>query len=409
MERPVKSNLPNRLLPVANGWSLRPPGAPEQTFATLDEAIGTLAKDAVLDLELPCSAVVFERMVLPSTDPVELLGMARLQLETTLPFVPEEISSDIAVFEQGESESKLLAVAVHHEHLDELCHGLRERRLYPKSLTVRVLQSAAACPADETVLFVAREGEDIVLAFAENAHLSYAITLEGITDAPMLLAELPQLLLSAEMEGVPSEFSRILLGSGCDDLHEVLGDFFRLPVSALPDEPEPWKPVVNLLPEPWLEELRQVDRQSQIKQRLALAGMIYLALLVGAFAYLISLDLRARSLAVKVAASQPLVQQLEDEQARWKALAPAVDPQLYTVELLNQITQSIPSEELRITEFNQEPRQLTVKAEAPSANSAIDFGERLKANTALNQFHFDMAPPAILANNRAQVSIFGKL
>ncbi|MGC3990378.1 MAG: PilN domain-containing protein [Chthoniobacteraceae bacterium] len=77
--------------------------------------------------------------------------------------------------------------------------------------------------------------------------------------------------------------------------------------------------------------------------------------------------------------------------------------------MLNQVTQSIPSEDLKITEFTQDPKQLALKAEASSANSAIDFGERLKANAALNQFHFNMAPPTILANNRAQVNIFGKL
>jgi len=373
------------------------------------EAVATLSPQVVLHLELPCRAVVFEQMTLPSTDPTELLDMARLQLEKSLPFTPEEISSDIQVIARQETESRLLAVAINHELLDEICEPLRARKLYPKAVTVRALQEAKACPPDETVLLVYREGESTVIAFVEQAHLLHTTTIEGATDTAAVMAELPQVLMSAEMDGVPSEFTRIVASAECGELRESLGEFFKRPVEILASSPAVAQPVVNLVPEPWLADIRQQDRKSQFKQRLATAGMIYIALVVGACAYLISLDMRTRSLAKKVALSQPLVVELQAEQSRWQALAPAVEPRLYTVELLNQITQSIPSEDLKITEFTQDPRQLALKAEASSANSAIDFGERLKSNTALNQFHFNMAPPTILANNRAQVSIFGKL
>jgi len=409
VERPVKSNLPLRLGPVADGWALHTPSEPVQVFSTLEEAAAALKSDTPFNLELPCTAVLFERMSLPATDREELLSMARLQLEKTLPFPPEEVSSDIAVISRGETESNVLAIAVHNEHLDTLCAPLRARHLIPESVSVRVLQEAAACPSDPGAMLLFREGESLVIAFSEKSNLTYATTTEGVSDEAMLLGELPQLVMSAEMEGISSDFSQIFTGPACAEFNEALGEFFKLPVRDLPSLEGPYAPVVNLLPEPWLEERRQLAQKANIRQKLALAAMVYVALLVGACAYLISLDMRARSLQRKVALSQPLVQQLQDEQSRWQALAPAVDPKLFTVELLNQITNSIPSPDLRITEFNQEPKQVTVKAEAPSANSAIDFGERLKSNSALNKFRFDMAPPQILANNRAQVNIFGKL
>ncbi|MGC3990376.1 MAG: hypothetical protein QM796_11985 [Chthoniobacteraceae bacterium] len=86
MERPVKTNLPFRLLPVSEGWALLSAESLGQTFVTLAEAVTAIPPESVLQLELPCRAVVFEQMSLPSTDPAELLDMARLQLEKTLPF-----------------------------------------------------------------------------------------------------------------------------------------------------------------------------------------------------------------------------------------------------------------------------------------------------------------------------------
>ncbi len=53
--------------------------------ATMEEAAASLPEDATVSLSLPVSAVLMERMRLPSTDREELGGMVTLQLEKTLP------------------------------------------------------------------------------------------------------------------------------------------------------------------------------------------------------------------------------------------------------------------------------------------------------------------------------------
>ena len=91
------------------------------------------------------------------------------------------------------------------------------------------------------------------------------------------------------------------------------------------------------------------------------------------------------------------------------AIAPAIDPHRYTVEILYQVSSSLSSEDIRITTYDQTPAQFMVEGEAPTAGSAIDFGDRLKNNPELKDFKFDITPPTILPNEHAQFRIFGKL
>ena len=88
---------PALLTPDADGWRLSRTGAAPQKMATLGEAAAALPAGMRLHLALPCQAVLIERMTLPATDRAELAGMVQLQLEKTLPFAIEEVSSDFVV------------------------------------------------------------------------------------------------------------------------------------------------------------------------------------------------------------------------------------------------------------------------------------------------------------------------
>jgi len=79
------------------------------------------------------------------------------------------------------------------------------------------------------------------------------------------------------------------------------------------------------------------------------------------------------------------------------------------VELLNQLDQARPGEDVRFTQFDQSAEGFEVQIEAPSATLAIDFGEQLKKNPALFPFKFDISPPAILPNDHAQMRVVAKL
>jgi hypothetical protein len=69
----------------------------------------------------------------------------------------------------------------------------------------------------------------------------------------------------------------------------------------------------------------------------------------------------------------------------------------------------LPSPEVKITTFQHGPGQFRIEGEAPSANLAIDFVDRLKAQEGLSDYQIDSPPPSILPSGSARYNVFGKL
>jgi hypothetical protein len=126
------------------------------------------------------------------------------------------------------------------------------------------------------------------------------------------------------------------------------------------------------------------------------------------FVYLAWLKRQAQGIALQYAATQPQLEQITRVQSRWNALRQAIDPHFYTVEILYQAHRNLPSEEVRITQFMLTAGKWTVVGEAPSANLAIEYAERLKAEPELAAWTTVSAPPAILQGEQARFSIEGR-
>src|SRR5687768_2343779 len=188
------------LVPDARGWRVRVTGAEDQALATLDEAIAAVPAGARLELALPCHSVLLERHKLPATDRAELADMLQLQLEKTLPFPVDEVSHGFEVLDQEENESTVLSVAASHAELDQICAPLRNQGRLPERITLNAMRVASNCPRDEIVLAVWPEQEQLVVAIVCEGKLSWAQAIPSL-EADAVLAELPGLLISAEIEG----------------------------------------------------------------------------------------------------------------------------------------------------------------------------------------------------------------
>lgn len=99
---------------------------------------------------------------------------------------------------------------------------------------------------------------------------------------------------------------------------------------------------------------------------------------------------------------------IQTRKARSNALAAAVDPSRYTVELLYLLLRGLPTEEVRITEFDQTLDGWRIVGEAPSANLAIDYVARIKEDKDLSAYQVNAPPPQLLPNEHAQFTLFGK-
>lgn len=397
-----------QIIPDAHGWRLYHAGK-SQTVATLAEALPLLPPKAALNLALPTSMLLLERLTLPSTDREELSGMVLLQQEKTLPYPIEEVATDFQVLRTGENESTVASLAVHLPALTALCRPLRDQKVLPQKITPFAQHVAAAYPEEETVLAVWAEQEHLIVAICESGKLGWAQTLPTI-DAETVSSDLPQLLLAAEMEGVPTTFSRVLLANDLGDLEPALRGVLGIPVLRFAVDTSLPVPDTNLLPPSWSAEAHGYERTERLRQRLMMVAVVYLVLLAGAFVYLAWTKRRVQKVDAQIAQLQPQLTSTQARRQRWETLAPAVDWHRFPVEILYQAWNARPSQDLRITLVNTGLNDFAIEGEAPSAAIAVAYFNKLKDNPELSAFEIQMPnQPAILPNEHAQFRIFGKL
>jgi hypothetical protein len=110
----------------------------------------------------------------------------------------------------------------------------------------------------------------------------------------------------------------------------------------------------------------------------------------------------------RIARDEPSIEFIRTAAANWKALAPAIDPHYYPLEILLHLKESLPSPAVRITAYHQSARQISLDGEADSPALAYQLAEKVKKNPGLQIFHFEMGTPRILPNNHAQFRLEGK-
>ena len=241
----------------------------------------------------------------------------------------------------------------------------------------------------------------------ENGKVSLARTLDGVAGEHLQM-ELPQLALSAELQGIEASFPNVLLDESCYELRDTVQGILASPTELVGIETPPASVKLNLLPESWRQRRTQLAKRGEWQKRLTLAGGAYAALFLLFLLYLGYARFAIERLDRLIARDAPQTQFIRETETNWKALAPAIDSRFYPVEILNHLSQDLPSSDLRITAYNQSARQISVDGEANTAALTYQFAERVKKDGALQNFRFDMAAPRILPNNHAQFRLEGR-
>src|SRR5207249_8018802 len=179
-------------------------------------------------------------------DPAEFSEMIRIQIEKVLPFSAEEVTTDFEVIEQDQNESVVSAVAIRNERLAEVASPLLDRGYIPRQVTVYAAQRASTYAPKGNALLIYPEGEMLVYAMTENGKLSLARTIERYGD--QLQLELPQLRLSAELQGIDASSPNVLLDETCYELRDTVQGILASPTEIvgieLPPAPVDRKSVV---------------------------------------------------------------------------------------------------------------------------------------------------------------------
>jgi hypothetical protein len=376
-------------------------------LATLDEAGALLQLGEDFVLGLPVAMVLAQRLRLPTIDRDEFVEMVRIQIEKAMPYSTEEMTIDSELISQTEEGSVISAVAVHNEKLSELAAPLLSLGLIPSQVTVYAVQRAATHAPVGAALLIYPEGEAIVCAIAEEGKLSFTRTLDA-ADPLQLQRDLPQLALSAELQGINTSFPKILLDESLYGLRDTVQGIFASTAELIAVEVPPADTGLNLLPESWRQRHAQLVRRGEWRKRLLWAGGAYAALLVLFLACLLILRLEIGQLGRRIDRDAPRTEFVKMTDAKWRALAPAIDPRYYPIEVLVHLSESLPSADVRITKLDQSARQVSVEGEANSAALAYQFADKVKKNRDLQMFQFEMAAPRILPNDHAQFRLEGK-
>jgi hypothetical protein len=406
------------ITPAAEGWSVRfgGGGAGEvcHAKATLEEALGVVPSGARWILALPERVTVTERLALPSRDAEELTGMVQLQLEKALPYPLEEASFCYSVIKEYEDRSAVFSVAAGCEQLDQLCAPIRAGGRLPDRMILFAELVAAGCGKGEQTLCVWREQEALCLAVAESGRLGFVQGLQVEMESweEVVREELPRFLLAVEMAGVEGGIQRVRVDRSAQDLAVVFkeGLGVEVDVTSFNEGTLPLDAGFgDLLPRKWRSEEEQSQKSGDLKARVQWMLAVYLLLIAGAFLWLAWLKRGVREIDARLIQVQPLVEQVNARRAQWNGLAPAVDPATYTVEILYQVSRSLPSPEVKITVFEQKAGGFKVEGEAPSPIQATEFLEKLRAESGLGAYRIDGPPPGPLPNGGARFTIFGKL
>ncbi len=392
--------------PDAHGWRVSAGSGAEQSVATLGEAITALPANAKVELALPCQSVIIESHKLPSTDRAELAEMLQLQLEKTLPYPLEDVSHGFEILGQTENESTVLTFAASRAQLDSLCAPLREKGRLPSRITLQALRVAASCPETGTILALWPEQEQTACAIIADGKLAWAQPIPGL-EADAVLGELPGLLLSAEMQGVPADFSEIRVAEESAALTRALADHFQKPVHPLGALPGA-KSALDLLPPAWNAELRRRARGDNLKQNLLVAGVAYLVLIALAFGWLAWLRHKVQATQAAHDAMKPRFAGIEKQMGRWDALAPVLEPKRYAVEVLHQLWKAWPqNEKLQFTSFSFGPREWIVKGEG-TTDARFELVTRLKKSKEFESFELQFPPEQPIKDDRFSFMVTGK-
>ncbi len=392
--------------PDAHGWRVSIGGGAEQSVATLGDAISALPADSDIELALPCQSVLIERHKLPSTDNAELAEMLQLQLEKTLPYPIEDVSHGFEVLSQNESESTVITFAASRIQLDTLCAPLREKGRIPARITLQALRVAASCPETGTILALWPEQEQTACAIITDGKLAWAQPIPGI-GPDVVLSELPGLLLSAELQGVPTDFSEIRIADETAGLGAALTQQFGKPAHPLGLLPSA-KSTLDLLPPAWHAELRRRERGDNLKQNLLIAGVVYLVLVACAFGYLAWLKHRVQLTQNEHDTMKPRFASIEKQMGRWDSLAPVLEPKRSIVEVLHQLTKAWQqNEKLQFTSFTFGPREWIAKGEG-TTDARFDLVTRLKKSKEFESFELQFPPEQPLKEDRFSFMVTGK-
>lgn len=164
----------------------------------------------------------------------------------------------------------------------------------------------------------------------------------------------------------------------------------------------------NLLPPEvaFLHERRR--RRRRVISGIGWLAALYILGVLGLIGYIYWQRYLANDLRKHIQEQAPTVAAIQGTAERWRQVEWAVNPKLYPVEVLYQVTGLLPHDGLRLTAVDIQNGKVSIRGEASTAPAAFKFAEDIKAKPDLQMFAWQMPSPTLRADGRAEFTIEGE-
>jgi len=366
-------------------WSL-------QGEADAPAALGLTAGDV---LAVPVRRAFSLAVWVPGGDPtlfadliftqLELRGLAGRSRATTT-FAWEQVAEE-------DGEALLHAVVLPPNLASQYWHGeVRDYAVSPACLPLEP-DSVGVWPEEGGWVAAVKRGDKL---------LHFQTLAEPIPEGQMAL-EIWLMMASLQAGGMLAISPRVVLyhdGAEPPDL-TAWRSSGGLPVECYP-LPPPVRPALGLecIPLP-VQEVQKTKASSRRRQKFALMGAAaYFALVLVVALYTGWLAWQAHALRAKVDGSADAVTQVQQTMNTWRELLPALDPKLYPLEVLYQVSAALPEDGVRLTLFQMSPREVMINGEVTSIPVALRFQEAVAQNKDLAEF-FDWTSDQVVPTGKS--------
>lgn len=251
-----------------------------------------------------------------------------------------------------------------------------------------------------------------VVAFTRSGRLLHSAVLASRVLDVDAAFELHDLFAALQAHEFMDEPSAIFIWTACENdfVPQLACMFLEAGVHKEP-RPDPRPPLQSggLLPVQVALARQQRLARRQKLMILSAAAMMYLCFFGAWWLRLQWRETRLSRAEAALAVSQPEIDQVTTAQAHWQAMEEAINPDLYPMELFQQVVSLLPEEGIRLKEFNIANGRVLVSGEAATVNHALAFKGRLIASDEQNHHAWNFPVPSIREDNRADFRAEGTL
>jgi hypothetical protein len=353
-------------------------------------------------LSLPAECTVTFPAWFPTNDRAVIPEMLQLQLEKR-GLVGRNgggSSTDYRVIDNRENQTLAIATILQPEFPKDLAFE-RVQRYEPSAYTFQL-------PPDRLVVW--RERGRLTVAATRGREPVSVQVLGDSTLSDTAALELKCIVFELESRRLCERFLGITLwGDFSVEEGERLERSMGLKVTRESVPPPNLPKIKSKLLPPEVSALHgKKRRRERIVAALASLAAVYALGVVGMIGYNFWQRRQADDLRQEIERQAPTVAAIQETADRWRHMQLAIDPKVYPIEILYQVSSLLPHDGLRLTGLDIQNGKVVIHGEASTSPAAFKFSEDIKAKPELHMFTWQMPSPTLRPDGRAEFTIEGE-